>query len=484
MIENGWKITLSTDDDNTNNVHYLCRCEQHTSVLINNIQDKSPLYICENCGNDLFLSYDTFKDISKHLYYDDFNHSTSSYLDHNGWHIVISYTLPFYDNKTDKLDYKSIDVLHTTLSHGGDISVDILEKHIEQKVILQNIVASKLVLPLRKHAAESLVIYFFNNLPSHLQWLSSVLKTNTNGDQGLRLISYCLKNPSVKEIDLFYWNDQYLDEINSFSTSKEALTFLLNNKREKSVQKALFLHYKEKMQQDPKFYDPTFDYVILRVFNDPNYLTFLLSLPAYYKNNMFVGDEPNLALNAFNFFLEYYSEKLLFSLIKQSLKVQNTYNLWRDSIRMLSRERTLPIFKEHFERQKPKVALLHDELVRVQNQYIIASKVDMLKMFDYAIPQIKAETIYEDMDFRLPSTAKELHSWGKELNNCMFSYVSAIENRSTTIYGVYKLNKLTYAVEVQGNKLVQAKATNNSRVSEQEQLILKNWHKDTLNDKH
>ena len=192
---------------------------------------------------------------------------------------------------------------------------------------------------------------------------------------------------------------------------------------------------------------------------------------------MFTGMSPYPIIESIEFLRRYYSQNEFFTLMKQALKIKEVYHLWNDCFRMLSVQRNLPVFKEHFERPRPQVTLIHDELVRIQNLYINLNKVEMLQPFVYPKHQLKAETSFNGLSFRLPQTAKELHTWGKELHNCMFSYASHIHDQQTVIYGVFKERKLTYAVEIRNNRIIQAKAVNNKRLSDVERDLINAWHK-------
>jgi len=472
MLENGWKITSSQIDVSL----YLCRCKSIIKIA-NKDTNGYPSITCQYCGNNLFLSLESFLDPKQHLHTDYFNVSSYTYMDNHGWHTLISYYLPFYAVKTATIDWKSIDILRSTLYFDGSEQVEVLNKFIDKKAVIKGLNASNLSTHLKQKNSQTLNQFVNENLTPHLSQLVTTSNDERYNLLDTRLIIYCLKNPSVEDLDLFYWNNQYLPYINTFTSVSGALNFLLNNRKEKSVRKALFEHYEEKMQQTPQFYDPCFDYIILRVIEDPNHLSYLLSIPAYYKNNMFQGAQPDTLVVAFNFLKEYYTQENILSFIKQSLKVKNTYNLWHDCFRMLSNTQSLPMFTEHFERCKPRVQLLHDELVRIQNQYINTNQIDMLEKFKYSNQQLEAQSSSDEMDFKLPSTAKELHTWGKELNNCMFSYTSAIKTQDTLIYGVFKDKKLTYAVEIRNNRIVQAKAVNNRRLLDNEKNSIQLWHK-------
>jgi len=474
MIENGWEINIPLKRTaELSQKYYLCRC-RHLMFKEEELESED-LIICPKCGNNLFLSLEAFQNPKQHLFAAYFNFSTRTYFDNIGWHAVISYYLPSYQEDTQVLTWMSKDVLRNSLRYDGLQQMNTLDKHVDEKAILKGLVASKFSSLFNKKVATSLKEYVFKTLTPELKWLSTI-ENNEKLKTDLNFAAFCLKYPAVKEVDLYYWNAKHIPELLSYPSVRDSLTFILNNRKEKSVRKALYLSYKKKMEQTARRYDPTFDYVILRVFSDANYLTFLLSIDAYNKNNMFHENYPETIIDVFTFLKEYYTEKQLFSFIKQSVTGYNHYHLWQDSLRMLSNQGTLSVFREHFNRSKPQVTLLHDELVRIQNFYINPSKIDMLSVFSYSKQKLKAQATFMELEFKLPSTAKDLHTWGTELNNCMFSYSSSIRKQRTTIYGVFKEQKLVYAVEIKNNKIIQTKAVSNQSVATSEKSIITQWY--------
>ncbi len=478
MIENGWEINIPSHETTASpQKYYLCRCRH--LMLTEEVDGSEALTTCPKCGNKLFLSLEAFQDPKQHIFADYFNFSLRTYFDNMGWHTVISYYLPNYQEDTRVLTWISKDVLRNTLRYDGQQQVEVLDKHIDEKAMLKGLVASKLSSLFKNKLIVSLKEYVFKTPSSTLRWIADIdnveeLKHN------LDFVTFCLKHPAVKEVDFYYWNVQHIPELLTYPSVTESLAFILNNRKEKSVRKALFLSYKNKMEQTPRRYDPTFDYVILRVFNDTNYLTFLLSIDAYNKNNMFHENYPETIIDVFTFLKEYYTEKQLVSFIKQSVTGHNHYHLWKDSLRMLSNQETLLLFREQFNRQKPQVTLLHNELIRVQNFYINPSKTDMLSTFSYSKQKLKAQTEFKELEFKLPTTAKDLHTWGTKLHNCMFSYSSSIRHQRTIIYGVFKEQKLAYAVEIKNDQIVQTRAINNQPVPSLEKSIINEWHKNNF----
>ncbi len=484
MVENGWKLILpSKEKKGAVDAHFLCKCGQQEIVPMHHTQEGFPHYACGKCDNELFLSYEAFIDPTQHLYVDNLNHSTRTFMDETGWHIALAYKVPVYDYTTSAFRFETRVVMLVTLSYQGELFIEILDEHIEEKRTWNGKVSSKLIVHLRNMALSGLASFTISNKPKQLEWLTTEMIKEFKEESRLRLLSFFLQNSSLKEVAFYFWKRECFYYITEVTTSVEALELILSNREEKSIRRSLFRSYEEQMSRESRHYDPTFDYVVLRTFKNPNYLTMLLSLPPEHKNNLFAVTNALSILEAAELFKEHYAEKELFALYKQAIQDKTLYRLWGDCFRMLSNRQTLSIYRAHFERQKPKVRLVHDELVRIQNLYIAADTLDMLKPFDYEEQYLEAQSAYMGMDFVLPSTAKTLHGWGKDLHNCMFSYANAIKDRRSVIYGIFKEKRLTYAVEMRGRNIIQAKAVNNSCIAEDDRTIIENWRKERFSNR-
>lgn len=133
---------------------------------------------------------------------------------------------------------------------------------------------------------------------------------------------------------------------------------------------------------------------------------------------------------------------------------------------------------EHFNKVKPTVKELHDEVVRVF--HIVSYELDAKEEFEYNEMQLKACRTFEGSEFKLPQTVMELSFWAKKLHNCMFGYSKKIHQNQCIIYGVFKEEELLYAVELNGIKIVQAKAHSNRRVPEQDMKTIEGWWQNDL----
>jgi len=188
------------------------------------------------------------------------------------------------------------------------------------------------------------------------------------------------------------------------------------------------------------------------------------------------------------FLKKYYTEKQIVKLFIEDLQNKERYkselNYWQDTLHMLQTINAFNSLEEHFSKIKLTLKNLHDEIVIIF--HIISYKSDAKENFEYEELYISACGNYGDLDFKLPSTVKELSFWAKTLHNCMFGYSTRIHNKRSIIYGIFKSRKLLYAIELNAFNLVQAKATFNKNIPENDMTTIHSWKNDRirLNEKN
>jgi len=479
MIENGWKLILpSIHRAMSVDAHYLCKCGNHDSFLLEEIKDDFPDYNCKQCSNNLFLSYESFINPKQPLISDNFNCLSRTFMNENGWNIAMAYKIPVYDYSQEVFKYKTYVAILITLSFSGDLIYEVFEKFIQVKRTYDFKVSSTLENHIKKTALGILSTYVIEHRPQQLAWITNEVLEEYRKDFSIRvlnIIQFFLQNSTMKDIECYFWKREGFEYLTEVSTATQALQKILGERQEKSVRRALFNYYNA--HEQPKKYDPAFDYIILRTFTNPNYLVKLLSLPSFHKNNLFLDTDVITSLNVIHFFFNYYNENEIFQLFKQAMLNKNLYRLWSDCFRMLSNAQELVQYQENIQRQKAHVKLIHDELVRVQNYYIKPSDHDFLKPFEYSQYYLEAEGAYNGLYFKLPDSPEILQAWSQDLHNCMFSYRNSIADGRLVIYGVYKYNKLIYALELKGDKIHQAKANHNEAIPKHDRYIIDEWRK-------
>ena len=85
------------------------------------------------------------------------------------------------------------------------------------------------------------------------------------------------------------------------------------------------------------------------------------------------------------------------------------------------------------------------------------------------------ETNFKDLKFVLPKTNHELFLWGSLLKNCLYSYLNKINSKSIIIVGVFKNDKLQYALELTNGKIHQKSGYNNKVVDESDLEVIGEW---------
>ena len=102
--------------------------------------------------------------------------------------------------------------------------------------------------------------------------------------------------------------------------------------------------------------------------------------------------------------------------------------------------------------------------------------------FEYLEHDLKAQTKKDLFEYRLPKTIHILQQWSQQLHNCMYGYSRSIHQGHTIIYGVFKDDILSYAIEIQGNKIVQALGRHNRRMEAEARAEIDAWFKEVYID--
>jgi len=151
--------------------------------------------------------------------------------------------------------------------------------------------------------------------------------------------------------------------------------------------------------------------------------------------------------------------------VKKSLK------LWLD---MLA---SIPWYKQAIKSYFVKVTLsiknLHDEIIRC-TFYEENSTLNSVE-FLYEPKYEQACILMDDLEFKLPPSYTVLHQWATTLHNCIAGYTYDIQNRQSTIFGVFKDDKLCYVVEVYDDEIQEMSGKYNADVSEDDQPKIKRW---------
>ena len=279
---------------------------------------------------------------------------------------------------------------------------------------------------------------------------------------------FLLDYQNINSIDCSFWDKDFI-KVTGFDYSFHiAISNILNQKDYcRSIKKTFFNSYLQAMER--KKYDPSFDYIVSRVFEDVNLLKELLEVDLDSKA-IFCQKKEHIGeyIDFLNFLKTFYTQKMICKIIKSSFS-QN--GMLEDSVLMFQ---TLQKHKDfRFEKQKPNIYFIHNFLVTHTNK----QKIYRLKkiVFGYTKEQYEMETNFKDLKFVLPKTNHELFLWGSLLKNCLYSYLNKINSKSIIIVGVFKNDKLQYALELTNGKIHQKSGYNNKAVDESDLEVIGEW---------
>ena len=129
--------------------------------------------------------------------------------------------------------------------------------------------------------------------------------------------------------------------------------------------------------------------------------------------------------------------------------------------------------KKVFRKVKPTVKSLHTEIIRC-SEYKKNRKIQSMQ-FSYADTYKSACIKTSDLEFKLPDTGSELSNWAHSLHNCMAGYAYTVLAEKTVIYGVFRDNKIIYAVEIHKKNMGQCLGKYNQEVPASDLKLIDYW---------
>ena len=226
----------------------------------------------------------------------------------------------------------------------------------------------------------------------------------------------------AKDAEVLLWKNW------DFNYTKEEFFNKLLKNSPKSVKRAIYEKYKKQVF---KFmYEPYLDYLILNTVDDVNLQRELIKL--FENEDIFISCN----LEGLIKILKQFDKKEVVKFLKKHI-----FNI--------------NIFAKY---------ALQNEITELKNSIedtLLRSRLKN-KTYEYEIQTLYK---YENLTFKLPKNYYELIDWGDELKNCLDSYVE-VHNKRYLIFGVFKGNKLIYAVNFDKEKkhIVEAKGFANSNI--------------------
>ena len=456
--------------------HFFCRCGQTDMVKVTLNELGRVENRCSNCGNDVYIDVAEFHREKRVFFWKTFNWRHECSMTDDAWVVTLFYESPVIDGASMQVVMKRTELFRYEVHHDGTTSNTMPPVHVREYHVKRDGIFRKVVDLLRHDAAGFMAEHIMANKVSSIDWLD--VSAMDNVDQ-MHTILFFLRRPTLRELDFVYWDLTGMPKPDRrSSTCMEMLCFVRNGRTEKSIKRAQLRHYEIALKHG--VYDPKFDYIVSRIFQDPNLLTKLVGL--YHpkiKKTIFQTLPPKQCIGIFKFFRRHYSEKQLSDFFVRYMNDPKTFGasfaLWRDTLQMLQIGENFTAFKRHFSKVPLNPKALHDEVVRISDLADIEKAGNLV--FDYTPKALAARMKCGELSFELPADATQLHRWAKEMKNCMFSRAERIASGRSVIYGVFKAKKLTYAVEVADGKIVEAKGRANTPVPEEDLSVIYRWHR-------
>jgi hypothetical protein len=467
LLENSWYLKTGLFH------HFICRCGQRDIRLDTISTIHHPNHHCSQCGNTHYLDTNAMLSTPTVKYWKRFSWHYERYRDKSGWHAAAVVTLPLFDYALQKIVLQKSVLVIASLYRSGIKDYRVFNSVVVAKFVYNGNEGKKKIRELIKGDIYEELCGILDDDPGPvIEWIESSDLDTLPTDKKLDAYAFFLKYDHLNSFDYFKWDDfQLVEEMSKRFPQVEALlSYICNHRKEKSVRRACFHSYRDAIKQR---YSPKADYIFSRVIEDRNFLVELTGMKLPLKRRIFEGVAIGVIFDFFTFLGEHYSEKQIVRIFKDMEKNRRDPGLITDTLRMFNRERMRRLIRDHFRRPRPDIASLHDEFIRLSrlNRTYYGGK----KLFDYDERDKKAEGLFEGFEFLLPETVAVLDRWSRILNNCMFGYAQGIHRHQSIIFGVLEDSRLLYAVEIKGDRIVQALGKNNRLISREDRGVIERW---------
>ena len=476
----------------TGEVHnFFCKCgridQYHRSILS---LEHHPSHRCSKCGNGYYIDVVAFRYSRETKIFKAFHWDVEYTQNGSYWDVTYTVMYPTFDYQLQKIVMHKDELMYANLDPSSFFYEPLEYTYLEKSVYNDEKRPLKIRVHMERAVKESLLQFVQESQHATVAWLKEIpaYRKIASTEEKLRTIALFLQY-DFKDFDLYYWRQierfrfGYADETvwgtlytcfaKPAKSLEEVLLRVCNDRKERSVKRALFSAYQEAIEK--KLYDPLPDMVFSRMIDDPNLLVRLILIPSQIKQRMF----ERLALNSieplFTILHLWYNDRQIVRLFESITVEQIEEGMVWDTWRMLREEGVVWQLQQDFPKPAANMRAVHDAFVVARHRVSVNESFDAAFAYpDYAL---KAQTTVEGLRFALPQTHKELNLWSNWLHNCMFSYAREISQQQTLIYGVFAGEELLYAVEVRAGKIVQQLGKYNKRIGEEHRRVISTWKK-------
>jgi len=456
---------------------YSCSCSHKEIIIKSNYQEQE--YICKVCENNKFLDanyflgntawYDPIEDVFSKELLENLPLTINKDIINNKLFASITLEIPNnIDISCDKISFLKKEIFQVSIDEFGNMKEKLFANfdlndnwyYFNYKTQEEIIDKHSILSGYKKRICHNIINSNYFNLSSNINEKVTTIEE----------ISFFVKNTHLKEFEFLYWKEIDYLPLEKVSTIYDALNYILNNRKEKSLKKAIFENYQEQMIG--KSYYFIYPYCITKYIKDTNIAKRLLDLDfnKYFKEI--------INHHSLEYFLEYltkhFSDKQILNLFKSYLKQELFWFV--DTLELFAE--LDDNMRENFEKIHCKYDILHDEIVEYHRLAVEHRLLDI--KFNYMQNQIDACVQIEQFEVKLPIDGVDLYNWSNILNNCLAGYGEIINSYYTTVYGFFKNDKLVFAVEIQNNKLVQARSKYNQDLAQEDKAVLIKWYEEFI----
>ena len=452
----------------------MCKCGQ-TDRFSNVASDEyHPSHRCSRCHNDYYLDSLMFLTDEKVVRWSAFYWNIETVKTDESWIVRAYEFIPLFDYELQKIRFRKVYIGSILLSFRGEKSFHedypMLMKKYVYNYTDKSIQIKELVF---KDLKKELYDFVLSSPISAIAWIEENPLMKLSIQKRLELISFFMKHTHLKEYDFFYWDNFaiFFERSKEYPSVQMMLDFVFNHRKEKSIRKAYFQAYANSMKIHGR-YNHMADYIFARHITDRNFLIELIRMDINVKHMLFNETSMLAVENLIEFLKEHYTQRTVTNLF---LKIERDTHIMRD-ITWMHRGAGETYVREHFRKVPLTLENLHHEFIRVHS--LCNTEFSGKVKFDYHPNDLNAQSKKESFEYRLPTTTHILSQWAQYLDNCMLSYAREIHKRNRIIFGVFKEDVLSYAVEIREHKIVQSLGYDNKPINPEDSKEIDLWFKD------
>jgi hypothetical protein len=482
-MENSWYLKKE------NKHHFICSCGGH-DVLENHIEEDyvldmikfkiedidfskiSNIYhpdnTCSICGNEYYLDMNAllFEDITK--YWSDIKWDYEEKEDSLSWNIISFLHIPIFNKDRETVTFEKLELSTYKIGKQGTHDYKECSKYFLRKSLMIEGEYEKIDKLCKTNMRKDMLEFIIKSPVDSLKWL--------NGEvDGIDELLFFLEYSTIKSKEIFLWKkrEYFVEAFHTYTDVASFLNYFLSHRKEKSLRRIQFDSYTEMMELGG--YNPMVDYVFSKTISDRNHLLKALSMKASIKQVLFNGCDIENIYHFIDFLKGQYEEKHIVRLWLSIEKDDLRHFLLRDSSDLFSANTMRIELNEKFQKTPLNLRAIHHELTKHSRKKM---RIEENTVFEYSEIVLNTQVKQEDISYVLPLNSQTLYEWGSLLHNCLFSYRRHIVYNASIVFGLFVDDKLTYALEIRRNVIVQVSSAYNKSITKLEREKIDRWHKE------